>query len=72
MIEFTLTTEGRTKVQIMNLDGIKVMEKDLGFVDAGSPHQFEFSPPGDLSPGTYIYRIISGKEISTGKLIYMK
>ncbi|MCP4123076.1 MAG: S8 family serine peptidase, partial [Bacteroidetes bacterium] len=43
MIEFTLTTEGRTKVQIMNLDGIKVMEKDLGFVDAGSPHQFEFS-----------------------------
>ena len=72
LIEFNLPDADRTTLEIVNINGDVVHAVDLGMLDAYSKHTYEFDPDGSLSGGTYLYRIISGKHIATGKLILMK
>ena len=71
-IEFTLPETGRTIVQIMDMYGKMLEEKDLGIIKAGNNYLHEFRPGSKFSAATYLYRIVSGKYIERGKLLYVK
>ena len=46
--------------------------EDLGALDAAIRHTWEFTPGPDMASGIYLYRIISGGQMTTGSLILMK
>ena len=72
IIEFVLPEEGRTVIEIINLDGDMVHRSELGVLEGSYKHTYDFVANDKLSGGIYIYRIISSKFVTAGKLLYMK
>ena len=72
IIEFQLPESARTIIEFANINGEVVHAVELGTLDALSKHTYEFVPERGIAAGTYLYRIISGKHIATGKMILIK
>jgi hypothetical protein len=70
-IAFTLPESADTRVEVVNIQGDVLMVRDLGMLDQGVDHSVLFDSKDNLPNGTYIYRIISGSHLATGKLIRM-
>jgi hypothetical protein len=71
-IAFTLGEKNPTVVEVVSLSGVRVELKDLGELEALIEHTVEFTPNASMSSGTYIYRIISGNNVSTGRMIFIR
>jgi len=72
MIDFSIPEDGITRIELISLTGEIIESADLGLLEARMAHQHEYVVHDHLPAGTYLYRIISGKYVATGKLLYMK
>jgi hypothetical protein len=71
-IVFTLGEKNPTVIEVVSLTGVRVEVKDLGELEALIEHTVVFTPSSSMASGTYIYRIISGNNVSTGRMIFIK
>jgi len=58
-------------VEIYSLDGRKITELFNGKVEGNTTYQVKWEA-GDIADGTYMYRIICGDVVSTGRIVLMK
>ena len=67
---FTPTTEDdqSTVLEIRALNGALVESRQLGALPAGEPQRVEWDA-SDIRAGLYMYRIITGTETVSGKLV---
>lgn len=72
VIEFELSQSADTYLEILGLNGQQVFLYDFGWLDKRELHQHRFHATDGLSAGTYIFRIVSGEEVVTGKLIRLR
>ncbi|MBL7953112.1 MAG: T9SS type A sorting domain-containing protein [Flavobacteriales bacterium] len=60
--------EQPTTLEIHSLNGTLVEQRQLGILADGLPHRIEWNVQG-LSQGVFLYRIISGDRIATGRIV---
>ncbi len=69
-IRYTLANADRVKLSVYDLSGCEVAILVDGYRDAGS-HEVNFDASG-LASGVYVYRLSSGQQIASGKMVLMK
>jgi len=57
-----------TTFEIHSLNGTLVEQRHLGILAEGLPHRIEWNVTG-MSQGVFLYRIVSGDRIATGRII---
>lgn len=66
---FTLITENApTSLEIRSLSGALVEARELGTLSVGQPQRVEWDA-SDIKAGLYLYRITTGSEMVTGKVV---
>jgi uncharacterized membrane protein len=75
VISFQIATPGRVTLEIYDILGRKVKTIDAGYLNTGQ-HQLTWSGASDdqrdVSSGVYFYRLISGEQSLTRKMILLK
>lgn len=61
-------SEEQTTIEIRSLKGDLLHQRGLGILPDGIPHRVEWNVDG-VQGGVYLYRIISGERIATGRII---
>ena len=69
-IRFSLPVNEYVSLKVFNNLGEEVETLFEGYLDAGT-HIFNFSAEG-LSSGMYIYRLVAGNDLQSGKMLLMK
>jgi hypothetical protein len=70
-ITFEVPANTDAKVEILNLNGQKVAELFNQGAEAGQTYVIDFKA-GDLPVGVYLYRLTTGTEIITNRMIINK
>jgi Secretion system C-terminal sorting domain len=71
-VEFkNLDATSKGTVEIYSLDGRKVAELYNGNVEADKTYQLKWDAQ-DVPDGTYMYRIVCGENVATGRMILMR
>jgi hypothetical protein len=71
-IEFkNLNASARATVEIYSLDGRKVAELFDENVEADRTYQVKWNAE-DVPDGTYMYRIVCGDNVATGRMVLMR
>jgi hypothetical protein len=71
MVSFGLPDAGAAKIEMLDLAGRVVMERDVGDLGGGR-HEVVLSNRGLLSPGIYLLRLTHGVESRTSRAIVMR
>ena len=71
-LDFVLPKMALTRVEIVDINGTLIKVEDFGMLDEGMTHTLDLTPNDNLTAGAYVYRIISGNKIATGKMILIK
>lgn len=69
-LQFSIPVSGHVTLGVYTLLGQKVAEVVNGFLPVGE-HDFEFNADG-LASGVYLYRLQTGTQIQTKRMILMK
>ncbi|MCB0795467.1 MAG: T9SS type A sorting domain-containing protein, partial [Flavobacteriales bacterium] len=68
LFQFSVAEAGTTVLEVYDLRGRKVAEPFNGRAVPGVQYRVEFAPE-DATTGTYLYRLISGDAVFTGRLV---
>ena len=68
-MRFALGERGRVKVDLVDAAGRVVRSRDLGTVEAG-PYDVPLER-GGLKPGVYWVRVVAGRNVVTGRVIFV-
>ena len=68
----TIEVTAETIIEIISLSGEMIVSEDLGVLDAEVRHTWTFDDVDKLTNGTYLYRIISGGQVLSGKMQLIK
>ena len=69
-ISYTLDNSDLVKLSVYDLSGRQVATLVDGYRDAGA-HEVNFDASG-LASGVYVYRLSSGQQVASGKMVLMK
>jgi hypothetical protein len=67
-LHFNLPEETTVSIQLIDVNGKVLDEKDLGNYPLGS-HDYNFTLPADLSSGVYLYKLITNKTTIVNQLV---
>ena len=74
-IEFTLPESGFATLSIYNISGQKVRDLAAGYMTAGA-HSLTWDGRDDsgdaVSSGVYITRLVAGKQVAAGRMVFLK
>ncbi|MEZ5001691.1 MAG: hypothetical protein R2730_01535 [Chitinophagales bacterium] len=71
-IEFAIPKPGKTVIEITTITGDVVRTVDFGVLEANKSYLYKFKPENQLIGGAFVYKISSGDQMATGKLIMVK
>jgi len=69
-IQYEIPNPSRVKISVYNISGRKVLDRDLGPMEAGY-HSYTLKPSG-WSSGTYIIQVEALGAILTQRITYLK
>ncbi|MEZ5022248.1 MAG: hypothetical protein R2728_03100 [Chitinophagales bacterium] len=64
--------KGKTVIEITTVTGEVVRTIDYGTLEANKTYLYKFKPESKLVGGAFVYKIVSGDRMATGKMIMVR
>ena len=65
-VEFSLSSSDRATLELFDLRGRLIAQREVGSLGAGA-HHMALAGPGDLAAGVYLIRLVRGEQVLTAK-----
>jgi hypothetical protein len=70
-VAFTLPTAAPARLELLDVSGRRVVEREVGSLGAG-PHAFDLGHGGPLAPGLYLVRLTQGTNSRAAKVLVLE